>query len=257
MHAQKINLLGVKTNVFTQHELLEYIKYAIIKNKKFTVISLNLHSVYLSVKYTFMKSVCEPGVSHIDGLPIVYMGKILGYPLNRLHRITWVDLMDPFLQMLANNNSSVYYLGGDENTVTRGISLIKKKYPNLEIQYRNGYFDCNPSSTENKMIVAQINSFKPKVLMVGMGMLRQEKWILENFNDLDCNAIMTCGAAIEYIAGKVSTPPRWMGRTGLEWAYRFFENPKRFWYRYLVEPWFVLGLFMRDICKKYILRKPL
>ncbi|MDD5504123.1 MAG: WecB/TagA/CpsF family glycosyltransferase [Candidatus Omnitrophica bacterium] len=190
-------------------------------------------------------------------MSIIYMSKLLGHNLNKQHRITWVDLIKPLMDMAKICGFSVFYLGSDESTISKGISVLKQLYPGIVFEYRNGFFNPEKKSPENTQVLQQINLFKPNILLVGMGMLRQEKWILENFNHLDCNAIMTCGAAIEYIAGKVNTPPRWMGRTGLEWAYRFFENPKRFWCRYLVEPWFVLGLFMRDICKKYILRKPL
>jgi N-acetylglucosaminyldiphosphoundecaprenol N-acetyl-beta-D-mannosaminyltransferase len=81
--------------------------------------------------------------------------------------------------------------------------------------------------------------------MVGMGMPRQEHWIVDNFELLGPVVVLPCGAAIDYVAGEIPTPPRWAGRCGLEWLYRLAAEPGRLWKRYLIEPWFVLLLMGR------------
>jgi N-acetylglucosaminyldiphosphoundecaprenol N-acetyl-beta-D-mannosaminyltransferase len=73
-------------------------------------------------------------------------------------------------------------------------------------------------------------------LMVGMGMPRQEHWVLDHLDTLPNCPILTCGACFEYIAGVQRTPPRWMGRIGLEWLARLVMDPRRLWRRYLLEP---------------------
>lgn len=250
-------LLGIEVNRFDLKGLLAMMD-TFIKEKKRTIISSqNLHSIYLFHRNSFLKDLQRISVKRIDGMPIVYCGKILGYPFKRNHRITWVDLIRPLMQEAANNNWKVFYLGADEATVNKGISVLREDYKGLNIAYANGFFDANQNAQGNINIIKKINAYAPDVLIVGMGMPRQEKWILENKDALNATVIMTSGAAIEYIAGKVSTPPRWMGRTGLEWLYRLIENPKRFWFRYMVEPWFVFWLFIKDFSRKYILRKAL
>lgn len=102
-------------------------------------------------------------------------------------------------------------------------------------------------SQQNLETLAAINAYQPHVLMVGMGMPRQEYWILDNIEHIHTNAILTAGACMDYLAGAIPTPPRWMGKMGLEWLYRLLSEPKRLWRRYLVEPWFVAGLFLREI----------
>jgi N-acetylglucosaminyldiphosphoundecaprenol N-acetyl-beta-D-mannosaminyltransferase len=105
----------------------------------------------------------------------------------------------------------------------------------------------NPDSPENKATIDAINTYKPHILMVGMGMPRQEHWIAKNLESIQTNTILTSGACIDYVAGAIPTPPRWMGRMGLEWLYRLFSEPKRLWRRYLIEPWFIGILFLREI----------
>lgn len=251
----KYKLLGIEVNEFDLKTLLQIID-TFIKEKRRTIISSqNLHSIYLFHRNPFLKDFQQESIKRIDGMPIVYFGKLLGYPLKRDHRITWVDLIRPLMQTAAKNNWKVFYLGADGKTVSKGIAILRNDYEGLNIQYADGFFDAKKKSPENKKVIAEVNAFSPDVLIVGMGMPRQEKWILENKDTLNATVIMTSGAAIEYIAGKVATPPRWMGRTGLEWLYRLTENPKRFWFRYMIEPWYVFALFIKDLGNKYILRK--
>ena len=85
-------------------------------------------------------------------------------------------------------------------------------------------------------MINTINEFGTDLLLVGFGAPRQEAWISAHRDQLNASAVFTCGACMEYVAGAVKTPPRWMGQLGLEWSFRLFENPKRFAFRYLIEP---------------------
>jgi N-acetylglucosaminyldiphosphoundecaprenol N-acetyl-beta-D-mannosaminyltransferase len=96
-------------------------------------------------------------------------------------------------------------------------------------------------------MVATINTYKPHILLVGMGMPRQEHWIIDAFDRLDVNVVLSCGACLDYIAGVLPVAPRWMGRTGLEWLHRLASEPSRLWKRYLIEPWPILGRLCYDI----------
>jgi N-acetylglucosaminyldiphosphoundecaprenol N-acetyl-beta-D-mannosaminyltransferase len=101
----------------------------------------------------------------------------------------------------------------------------------------HGYFD--PGGEENERVLRAIEAFAPDVLLVGMGMPRQEHWIMDNLDRLGSTVLLPCGASIDYVAGEIPTPPRWAGRWGLEWLYRLLAEPGRLWKRYLIEPWFL------------------
>ena len=78
-------------------------------------------------------------------------------------------------------------------------------------------------------------------------MPRQEFWTQENYARLDAHVILSSnGAAFDYIAGAVPTPPRWSGRLGLEWMFRLAHEPRRLFSRYLIEPWYILLLLLLD-----------
>jgi N-acetylglucosaminyldiphosphoundecaprenol N-acetyl-beta-D-mannosaminyltransferase len=104
----------------------------------------------------------------------------------------------------------------------------------------HGFFDTTPGSMESVAVLEAIRAFRPHILLVCMGMPRQEYWIQDNWERIHANAVLPMGAALDYWAGVIPTPPRWMGRMGLEWLCRLLSEPRRLWRRYLVEPWALL-----------------
>ena len=111
-----------------------------------------------------------------------------------------------------------------------------------QIEVSDGFFDARRDSEENEALIERINTYRPDLLMVGMGMPRQEFWT-QNFARLKAHVILSSnGAAFEYVAGAVPTPPRWAGRIGLEWVFRLVNEPRRLFARYLIKPWCMLPL---------------
>jgi N-acetylglucosaminyldiphosphoundecaprenol N-acetyl-beta-D-mannosaminyltransferase len=187
---------------------------------------------------------------HIDGMPLVALGRLYGYNLERDQRVTYADWTHPLIELAAAEGWRVFYLGSPKGVAEKGAEALRKLYPRLQIAVSDGYFDARQGSAENEAIVERINSYKPDILMVGMGMPRQELWIHENFAHLDTHVILPSGAAIDYIAGAVPTPPRWAGTLGLEWAFRLVTEPRRLFGRYLIEPWYILMLLATDYVRK-------
>jgi N-acetylglucosaminyldiphosphoundecaprenol N-acetyl-beta-D-mannosaminyltransferase len=146
----------------------------------------------------------------------------------------------------------VFYLGSKPGVAERSAQTLREQYPTLQIATAHGYFDSNSGSAENQDVLDTINAYQPNLLMVGMGMPRQERWVLENRKHLSANAIVPSGALMDYLAGEIPTPPRWTGRFGVEWLYRLLCEPKRLAFRYLIEPWFVLNVFLPEY-RNYLL----
>jgi N-acetylglucosaminyldiphosphoundecaprenol N-acetyl-beta-D-mannosaminyltransferase len=180
-------------------------------------------------------------------MPLVALGRLYGYPLERKQRVTFVDWTYPLMGLAANRGWRVFYVGSSRGSAEQGAARLRKLYPALQIEVSEGYFDERYGSSENEALVQRINAYAPDLLMVGMGMPRQEIWTHENFARLNARVILSStGAALEYVAGSVPTPPRWSGQLGLEWAFRLANEPRRLFTRYLVEPWYILALLMLD-----------
>ncbi len=224
------------------------VEQGIREGRKWIITNHNLHSVYLLYRQPRLrKFYADAHWTFIDGMPLVALGRLYGYPLERKHRVTLADWTHPLMEMAARNGWRVFYLGSPKGVAEKGAAVLRARYPALQIEVSDGYFDARPGSAENEALLQRINAYRPDVLMVGMSMPRQEYWTQENFARLDARVILSSnGAAMDYVAGAVNTPPRWAGRLGLEWASRLMNEPRRLFGRYLVEPWYLLALLIRD-----------
>lgn len=248
-------LLGTRINALTLEEMVLLPEKAVDRGAGWVVGYQNLHGLYLyhrpETGATMRAFYERAAYTHVDGMPLVWMGRLLGYPLQRRHRHTSVDWLPPLLERCAARGLRVYFLGSRPGVGERAASYFRQRLPRLRLATHHGHFDAAPGSEENETVVEEINAFRPHVLLVGMGMPRQEGWILENADRLRVNVVWNLGAFMDYFAGEVPTPPRWMGRLGLEWLHRLLADPRRLWRRYLLEPVFVLRLFLKELVAKW------
>jgi N-acetylglucosaminyldiphosphoundecaprenol N-acetyl-beta-D-mannosaminyltransferase len=242
----RLTLLGVKVDPLAIPELNARIAGAIARGERLVVGGHNAHSVYLYHRDPAMRAFhARADVVRIDGMPLLLFARFLGCRLRREQRVTYMDWLNPLLSEARDRDWRLFYLGGRPGVAESAAERLRAEFPGLVVETRHGYIDS--SEQDERSALDQINSFRPQVLMVGMGMPRQEHWIVANLERLRANAILAVGACFDYVAGAIPTPPRWMGRTGLEWLYRLLSEPGRLWRRYLVEPWWLLPLAMKDV----------
>jgi N-acetylglucosaminyldiphosphoundecaprenol N-acetyl-beta-D-mannosaminyltransferase len=243
-----VSFLGLTLQPRSLHELNLLVEQGIRDHRNWIIANHNLHSLYLLHRHPRLREFyASVRWTHIDGMPLVALGRLYGYPLERQHRVTLVDWTYPLMELAANKGWRVFHLGSSEGAAEKGAAQLRKLYPALRIEVSGGYFDARYGSSENEAMLERINAYAPDLLMVGMGMPRQELWTLENFPRLKADVILSSvGAAFDYVAGAVPTPPRWSGRLGLEWAFRLAHDPARLFSRYFVEPWYILLLLLLD-----------
>jgi N-acetylglucosaminyldiphosphoundecaprenol N-acetyl-beta-D-mannosaminyltransferase len=240
--------LGVTLQPRSMPEMNTLVERGICERRRWIIANHNLHSVYLFHRYPRLREFySDVNWTYLDGMPLVALGRLYGYPLQRKQRVTHADWMGPLMELAAARGWRVFNLGSPPQVAERGAAQLRKLYPALQIEVSDGYFDARRDSDENEALVARINAYSPDLLMVGMGMPRQEFWTQENFARLKAHVILSSnGAAFEYVAGAVPTPPRWAGRMGLEWVFRLVNEPRRLFARYLIEPWYILLLLLLD-----------
>ena len=243
-----LKFLGVQMDALNISQLNALVAQSVKEQRKWIIANHNLNSLHIYHHDPKMRAFyAKADYTHIDGMPLVFIGKLRGYSIEREHRVTYADWVYPLMEKAANKGWRIFYLGSKPGVADKGADILRQKFPELKIACNHGYIDARKDSQENLDTIAAINAFQPHILMVGMSMPRQEHWILDNLEQLQVNAILPSGACLDYVAGVVPTPPRWMGKMGLEWSYRLFSEPKRLWKRYLVQPWFIGNLLVREI----------
>jgi len=247
--------LGIQVNSLTVPELNLIVGDAIATQQKIVIACHNLHSLYLFHHNARMRRFeARANYVHIDGMGIVLLGRLMGHPLGRRHRITYLDWLKPLLSEAAARSWRALYIGMRSGICARAEEVMGRDYPGLEFRAVHWDFEHVPVSVLTESVVSAVNEFCPQILFVGLGMPRQENWILDNFERISANVILPCGAAMDYIAGAAPTPPRWVGRYGIEWLFRLLSEPRHVWRRYLVEPWYVVGLLASELLKTTFLR---
>ena len=232
------DLFGAKITPTTIVDLLAVIESSIALQQQCVIASQNMHGLRVRLRDPAVRTLHALPQTHvhIDGMPLIALCRLRGIAASREHRVTLVDFVWPLLALAERRGWRVFYIGASSDVLMNGMTRIAERLPRLSMDAHHGFFD----ESDKASVVAAVNAFGPHLVLVGMGMGRQERWILEHLAAIAPACVMTTGACMEYIAGIVGTPPRWMGRMGIEWLYRLVENPKRFWRRYLVEPWVVL-----------------
>ena len=251
MNTGSHRLLDTHVDALTVDDLHARIAESVQAGTRRVFASHNLHSLYLLREDSRLRCFYERvDYVRVDGMSIVLLGRMLGVPLRRDHRVTYVDWLPLFMAEAARVGWRVFYLGSRPGVAERAAEVLRARHPGLAIATAHGYFDTAPGSADNERVIAAINDFRPHVLLVGMGMPRQQHWVLENESRLAVNSISTSGAALDYVVGEIPTPPRWAGRVGLEWLFRLAAEPRRLAGRYLVEPWYVMPLLARHLVRR-------
>jgi N-acetylglucosaminyldiphosphoundecaprenol N-acetyl-beta-D-mannosaminyltransferase len=244
---ERFSLLGLPVNALDKNDLVDLVADAVSRRKQLVIGNHNLHSMYVSRNERRMRQFyAQADFSHVDGMSLVLIGRLFGLPLTRKDRTGYVDLLPILMQASLKAGWRIFYLGSKPGIAEKGASVLRALYPGLQIETRDGYFDTASGSEQNGAVLDAIEQFDPHVLLVGMGMPRQEMWVLENRGRIKANTIFCCGALIDYVAGATPTPPRWLGQIGFEWLYRLIAEPRRLGWRYLVEPWFVLQMLVKE-----------
>ena len=246
MTPRRIRLLGCEMDAVTAEEVMALVAVRAAERRKALVANHNLHSVHLFRRDARMRALyARADLVEIDSMPLVAWGRLLGHRLGREHRNTYLDWRERFWREATARGWRVFHLGCRPGVGATARARLLDRFPGAVIGERHGYFDA--AGADNDAVLAEIAAFAPDVLLVGMGMPRQEHWILDNWDRLPDAVVLPVGAAFDYEAGAAPTPPRWTAALHLEWLARFLAEPGRLFHRYFVEPWSLLPAAIADL----------
>lgn len=232
--ALSVHLLGRRIDCMSVPSIVEAVRKACIEGKKITVAHYNIHGFNLSMQFPwYYQFLQNADITNCDGMGILKAISFMGLDLPLDYRVSYTLLMPKILENCNQNEFSVFLLGGKSQNLQTAISNLQLKYPKVRFSGHHGYFDKEDPEA-NQAAIKQINEFKPKILIVGMGMPIQEYWVQKYRHQLEVNTIMVGGAIIDRMAGIVPDCPHFISNFGFEWLYRLIREPKRLAARYLL-----------------------
>ena len=227
----QIQMLNTCINNLTMQETLSVVNDKIASKEQIHHVVVNAGKIVaMQTDLQLRKSVNESDLINADGQSVVWASKILGKPLKE--RVAGIDLMENLVKIAYNRKYKIFFFGAKEDVVKEVVQKYTQEYSSDIIAgYRNGYFD----KSDEQSIARQISSSGANILFVAISSPTKENFLYENKELLkNVNFIMGVGGSFDVVSGKVKRAPIWMQNYGLEWFYRFAQEPKRMWKRYLV-----------------------
>jgi N-acetylglucosaminyldiphosphoundecaprenol N-acetyl-beta-D-mannosaminyltransferase len=240
---KRVNVLGVGISVLNLRTALAAIAGAVRERRKGYICVTGVHGVMEAQADAGFKKIlnaafmCTP-----DGMPMVWAGKLNGH--REMSRVYGPDLMLDVCAWSETNGVKHFFYGGAGGVAELLAQKLKVKFPKLEIagSFTPPFRALNPD--EEKELRELVSATRPDIFWVGLSTPKQEKFMAEFLPKLDATLMIGVGAAFDFHSGRVRQAPRWMQRSGLEWFYRLYSEPRRLARRYFRNnPRFALKFF--------------
>ena len=231
MTARKIHMLNTQIHDLDMDQTIALVDEAISAQKQIHHVAVNAGKIVkMQSDPELRESVNNSDLINADGQAVIWASKFLKQPLKE--RVAGIDLMANLVALAHQKQYKSYLFGAKEEVVSKVAAIYKKQYgESLVAGYRNGYF----TKEEEPQIAKDIAACGAQILFVAITSPIKENFLYQNREALaNVNMIMGVGGSFDVVAGITKRAPLWMQRSGLEWFYRFLQEPGRMWKRYLV-----------------------
>lgn len=226
----RYSILNTYVNAISLDETVDEVEKIIAKGVPTQHVVINASKVNLmEADHELASIVNECPLINADGASIVWAAKKLGVPLRE--RVTGIDLFQRLVGLASEKGYSIYLFGAKEEVVTKVKAIFEDRYPGIQIAgYRNGYF----TEADEPQIVSDMAASGADMMFVAFSSPKKEYWVHKYIDQIGIPFVMGVGGSFDVVAGVTDRAPTWMQKHGLEWFYRFIQEPGRLWKRYII-----------------------
>ena len=242
---EKQPLLNTYVNNVNMDEAIQAIEDMIASEKKSYIVAINVDVVMKIENDSYLKDITDKAdMVLVDGKPLEWIAKWHKRPIKA--KISGSDLVPLLCERAAEKGYSIFIIGGKEGIAEKAKQNLERNLPGIRIVGTYAPpFGFEKDEKELNRINETISSAHPDILIVCFGCPKQEKWIYENYQKYDAKVSVCAGATVDFLAGNVNRAPKWMSDHGLEWFYRFLQEPKRMFKRYFIDDVKILKLIRK------------
>lgn len=236
---------GLPVHPLRLTELLALLDGAVAGEGRLTVFYANVHAANLARRDPALRAAyAAADLVFCDGQGLRLGAAILGQPLPE--RFTPPDWIDALAARCAARGAGIFLLGGRPGVAEAAAARLRERHPGLPTAAHHGYFLDSPAAEAGAL--EAVAAFGPGVLLVGLGMPLQERWVAARRAAIGAPVVMTVGALFDYLGDAVPRGPRWLTDNGFEWLCRLYYEPRRLWRRYVLgNPSFLLRVVGRRL----------
>lgn len=219
----KTNILGVDVDVVEFNEAVKAVLSFLDGNGPRTVFTPNPEMIMLACKDAGLKDILNLADLVVpDGVGVVLASKLNKVKIKE--RVAGYDLVQSVFNEIKDRDVSVYFLGSAPGVAEEAAVKMMEKYKGLKIiGTSDGYFD----EKKEMLIIDDIKQKNPDIILVGMSMGKQEKWIDLHKHELSAKVLIGVGGSFDGFSGRVKRAPDIYGKLGIEWLYRLIKQPSR------------------------------
>jgi len=241
MQIERFKVLGINIGVLDQERTREFLFETVREGRRGYVTITNVYSVSEALRDPELKRIFNKALlSTPDGMPMVWMGRLLGH--STIRRVYGPDLVLNVCDHGRPFGFSHFFFGSNPGVAEDFAANLQGRFPGLKIA---GTFSppFRPlNEAERSELQKRVRESQPDFFWIGMSTVKQECFMAEYMSILpEAKVFIGVGAAFDFLTGRVKQAPRWMMGLGLEWLFRLFQEPCRLWRRYLIyNPLFVV-----------------
>lgn len=233
------NILGTHVNTLNMEMALAQLDHWVQERTPQYVCCTPAHSIMDGYNQPGLKTIFNSsGMTVPDGMAVVWLLKLKGH--RHVGRVYGPDLLMAACMDGCKKGYRHYFYGGDAGVTEKLVQKVSAQCPGLKV----AGIDTPPfrqlTPKEDDQIVKRLNRSKADIVWVGLGSPKQEVWMKEHRSKLNVPVMVGVGAAFDFLSGNKPQAPAWMQRNGMEWLFRFVNEPKRLWPRYSQYPKFAL-----------------
>jgi N-acetylglucosaminyldiphosphoundecaprenol N-acetyl-beta-D-mannosaminyltransferase len=244
---ERITLMGCQVDNLSMEETLGRIEHFIQSGKAHQHVVVNVDKLVKASRDPQLRQIINDcALINADGMPVVWASRLLGKPLKE--RVAGVDLFEALMRRAGEKGWRVFLLGAREEVVGKVAETYQRKYPRLVLAgYRNGYWK---GEAEELDVVRQVRDSRADLLFVAISSPKKEQFLGRYQAEMKIPFAMGVGGTFDVAIGRVKRAPVWMQKSGLEWFYRFLQEPRRMFRRYFIEDMAFIWLFIKEAARR-------
>jgi N-acetylglucosaminyldiphosphoundecaprenol N-acetyl-beta-D-mannosaminyltransferase len=249
---RKYNFTGIGVDVLTYEDMLQKCDEWLGQKKARSrhIACVNVNCVVEALLHPPIKAMFNTAdIVGPDGMPFVYWIRLVSG--KRCDRFYAPDIVTQVCKVAAQRRYRIFLYGGTEATAGKMKERLEEDFPGISIvgTYAPPFRPLTPD--EDREVCQIINDARPDFVFVGLGSPKQDFWIREHLSTIPGTVMVSCGATFDFFGSRIRQAPVWIQKSGFEWLFRLFQDPKRLWKRYTYyNALFIWNFFLQQTCLK-------